>query len=635
MKNSCIKIKYLALLFSIYATTLAQDWTTKYEKVHQVETRNLYRVSLNEKIGFVNGDGNEIIPLKYDYVEDIYHEKRHNKFPIKHLKDTINYKIKSPRIKYFITHLEDKTGNKKGIIDITGTEIIPPKYDYIDKREDYQGDIYFLVRLNHKEGIIDTMGVDITPLKYDKILTENRHNLAEVKLNNKSGVINTLIGEIIPPKYDTVLIRLDGIAVKLNEKVGLVNDRGEEILPLNYDEIEIETNGQYKVSVNGKWGVVDKTNNIIVPCEYDEILFYADCLKIKSDGLWGVFDYTGKEITSRRYKEIGGSFKSHSHIYDFDKEKEKDNLYENFHERNITDESFRLFNKGYVKVTDSQGHNGIINKEGREIVPVIFSDVSAFSEGLAWGFDYDKDEYQWFNENGKKIFSVSASEYIEPESFSDGLIKMVSYTTMKQVFFEKKGKKVFALNDEYQYAHAFSEGLALVKSYEGKYGYINKKGKEVIKPQFDEAESFKEDLALVKHSGEKFFIDKKGKKVFSANYDIVHSFSQGLARVMRIAFQTDDGPYRAWGFINKKGEVVVPLVYWGANDFSEGLAAVNIGRWGWGYIDKKNTVVIGFEFDKAGNFSEGMALVSLYYSWEYIDKKREKIWSGISFDFKD
>src|SRR5579871_4742396 len=60
--------------------------------------------------------------------------------------------------------------------------------------------------------------------------------------------------------------------------------------------------------------------------------------------------------------------------------------------------------------------------------------------------------------------------------------------------------------------HDFSEGLAAIK-VDGQYGYIDKSGKMVIKPQFWEAADFSEGKALVRFLGKPGFnfIDKTGK----------------------------------------------------------------------------------------------------------------------------
>ncbi|MBO9599319.1 MAG: WG repeat-containing protein, partial [Cohnella sp.] len=65
----------------------------------------------------------------------------------------------------------------------------------------------------------------------------------------------------------------------------------------------------------------------------------------------------------------------------------------------------------------------------------------------------------------------------------------------------------------------------------GKWGYADKKGKMVIKPQYESANNFSEGLAAVSVKGKFGFIDKKGKLVVPAKYDEVYSFSEGMAVV--------------------------------------------------------------------------------------------------------
>ena len=60
------------------------------------------------------------------------------------------------------------------------------------------------------------------------------------------------------------------------------------------------------------------------------------------------------------------------------------------------------------------------------------------------------------------------------------------------------------INPQFDEAGSFSEGLAVVRigDYEmGKYGFIDKTGSVVINPQFDEAGSFSDGLAAVRIGG--------------------------------------------------------------------------------------------------------------------------------------
>ena len=87
-----------------------------------------------------------------------------------------------------------------------------------------------------------------------------------------------------------------------------------------------------------------------------------------------------------------------------------------------------------------------------------------------------------------------------------------------------------------------------------KYGYFDLEGKIVINPQFAVATAFREDLALVKTTGENGkwgFIDKEGKFVINATYKDATVFQEGLAWVV----SENTAPTA----IDKKGEIKFTL----------------------------------------------------------------------------
>ncbi|MFH1515247.1 MAG: WG repeat-containing protein, partial [bacterium] len=90
---------------------------------------------------------------------------------------------------------------------------------------------------------------------------------------------------------------------------------------------------------------------------------------------------------------------------------------------------------------------------------------------------------------------------------------------------------------------------------DGKYGFIDKTGKIVINPQFDETWHFSEDLAPVIigdiESGKWGFIDKTGKFVINPQFDWARDFLDGLAWA-RIGGEGFLGTGK-WGVIDKTG----------------------------------------------------------------------------------
>ena len=68
----------------------------------------------------------------------------------------------------------------------------------------------------------------------------------------------------------------------------------------------------------------------------------------------------------------------------------------------------------------------------------------------------------------------------------------------------------------------------------GKYGFIDKEGKEIIPLKYDEVREFREGLATVELNKKWGFVDKEGKEVISLKYDCVYqNFIEGLAIVIQ------------------------------------------------------------------------------------------------------
>ena len=86
------------------------------------------------------------------------------------------------------------------------------------------------------------------------------------------------------------------------------------------------------------------------------------------------------------------------------------------------------------------------------------------------------------------------------------------------------------------------------------YGYVNDRGRKVIKPQFLEASDFIQDVATVKDvDGVWKCIDKQGNVVFTSKYGKCISCDGSLYAVL----DEDSGK---WGFFNKDNEAVIPFI---------------------------------------------------------------------------
>lgn len=151
-------------------------------------------------------------------------------------------------------------------------------------------------------------------------------------------------------------------------------------------------------------------------------------------------------------------------------------------------------------------------------------------------------------------------------------------------------KSVFtkAVNS-YDFIGDFSEGLACVCN-DGKYGYIDDKGKVAIEPSFAEAGPFSEGMAFVKTRAGYGFINSKGEFICRTPAGIVPAgkFCEGLMAVR-------DEKSGLAGYIDNTGALKIPCTSYAADGFLEGVALVinseGKSKKSFSYIDANGTVV--------------------------------------------
>ncbi|MBS5810548.1 MAG: WG repeat-containing protein, partial [Campylobacter concisus] len=64
----------------------------------------------------------------------------------------------------------------------------------------------------------------------------------------------------------------------------------------------------------------------------------------------------------------------------------------------------------------------------------------------------------------------------------------------------------------------FKEGFSAVKK-DGKWGYINTKGEQIIECKFDDTNYFNEGFAAVKKDGKWGYINTKGEQIVECKFD--------------------------------------------------------------------------------------------------------------------
>ena len=142
---------------------------------------------------------------------------------------------------------------------------------------------------------------------------------------------------------------------------------------------------------------------------------------------------------------------------------------------------------------------GYIDLQGKIVINPQFTTANYFNEGLALVSIGDK--YGYIDKSGKYVINPS---FIKATDFSEDVAFVVKENT-EPIAINKKGETLFSLKQA-EIVETFSEGLAafaiLDKTSTDEdylYGFVDKTGKEFIKPQFKQVGEFSDGLCNVQN----------------------------------------------------------------------------------------------------------------------------------------
>lgn len=265
------------------------------------------------------------------------------------------------------------------------------------------------------------------------------------------------------------------------------------------------------------------------------------------------------------------------------------------------------FSDGLIAIEDANYKCGYADIEGNVVVPCQFDKVGYYSEGL--GRVTQGDSCAYINNKGEVVIPYFLAYSANP--FKNGIAAIEKYK--RQTYFIDKQGNVVIPQQDYR-CYGCSEGLFIVRSKKGsRYGLMDTKGKMVVDMNYYSMEPFSEGLTAVGESQtHKYgFIDTKGSMVIPLQFESANSFSEGLAAVEKGG---------KWGFINKKGQIVIPYKYERVQRFSEGLAAVRINN-KWGFVNMNGELIITCQYERCEDFNEGYAVVMKGNQSAMIDKQ--------------
>lgn len=358
---------------------------------------------------------------------------------------------------------------------------------------------------------------------------------------------------------------------------------------------------------------------VLVDAVWDDIRPYSDGMaavmnkaakegtggkKVEAD-VWGFINDEGKNIIEPEYKSTG-----------------------DFHE-------------GVVWVISDSGTGStgavevqIINKKGEVVL-----DANKLEKGRYYGatdcsggiigFWTDAGYMDYYDLNGKYIAGNKSNPagdqgcITKGWHFTDGVacIGIKTKDGMNAGYIDKNGIIAYSSN-QIEEIRPYNNGLApALDKASSKWGVIDKEGRWVIAPQFDDwlirdqygYQLFSvEGIAVVKQNGKWGAIDNKGNVIIKIEHDYLSFFKSGYT-VYRI---NEDGKF---GIYDMKGVTAAAPRYDGMlTKASRGIIPV---LWGnkFGYIGLSGNEILKPQYDDISNFIDGVALVRKNNVYCWID----------------
>ena len=335
-------------------------------------------------------------------------------------------------------------GNKWGMVDASGNEVIAPKFYSLDT------------------------------FKEDRAVVAKQYSWDNVKY----GFINRSGNEMVDYIYNYVGGFSNGFAYYVKgDQAGYLDPSGKEVLG-TYDEARSFSEGFAAVRKGDKWGYIDTTGKLVV----DYIYYSANDFKEGmaavgigtswEDAKYGYIDTTGKQVVPCTYRQVN----------DFSE------------------------GRGACSIGTSweDAKWGYVDRTGKLVIDCIYCNANDFKEGLAAvsvGTSWENAKYGYINLSGETVGSFSYSEVTSIEN-GFGMVGIAdAFYNYKWGFVNAQGTPITAVEfDGYPFNNTIANGYATFQKGDS-IGLIDNTGTIRLQPVYSGISIGEDNLFTVSQNG--------------------------------------------------------------------------------------------------------------------------------------
>lgn len=239
---------------------------------------------------------------------------------------------------------------------------------------------------------------------------------------------------------------------------------------------------------------------------------------------------------------------------------------------------------------------GYIDNKGTFKVPAMYDEASNFFSCGYAVVSIGNTEY-FIDTKGNMKYTAQKEESLNPFYYNYATI----YKDGKWGLMDRSFK--YSINPFFSDLGYMSiNGLISAKqNSDGKYGYVDAKGKSKISPMYEYASTFVDGYAVATIDGSKYgIIDKAGNFAIPATYYGIKTLGNG-----RWAVRTENSDNYSLIDIKANMKGVFNNIY--ASYDNEPIFIVENSDGKWGVADKDGKLLVSYQYDDLSSFSEGIA----------------------------
>jgi len=361
---------------------------------------------------------------------------------------------------------------------------------------------------------------------------------------DKYGFIDTVGSWVIAPQFDDALPFSEGFAsVCKNDSCFYINKEGQKVSNFYFEETESYKDGVAIVKKDNQYFLINRSGQFISK-GYQDINESSDNLFVcKSNNLYGGINAKGDVVIPFSYSKLG-NFKNNFAYYLSNKYGLVD-IYNNALQAQwdwISD-----VDTNSIVVVKKKNQFGLMNINEQLILPVEYDYISPNQNDI---YLVVKNNLYGFYNSKEKCF-VTSIDYDYNPAFP------VSYYTNGKYFKLIKDDEVALVdaNGRYSinfgtYTNLFFAKCDIIRIQKNnKFGFVDRKLKAVTAVEFETAQDFKNDLAIVSKKGTYQLINTQGKSIFSIKDGRITD------DIKELYYRTSLN--ELMGLINDKGEVLL------------------------------------------------------------------------------